>query len=196
VLPFHQDMVYHTLLDIKLSPPLLMVLLEMNLRLEPHALLPILDGDQESQFHLLLFNCQNVQVLLFHQDMVFHTLLDTKPSPLLLMVPLEMNLKLEPHASPQTLDGVQENQFHQLSFKWKDYQNALVLLDHQDMVYHIPLVIKLSPQLLMVLLVMNLRLDLPALLLTSDGDQESQYQVKCQKILPLLTSDKMDTMHQ
>jgi hypothetical protein len=189
-------MVFHTLLDIKLSPLPLMVRLVMSLRLVPDALLLTLDGDQENQFHLLLFNYQNALVLLFHQVMVFHTLLVTRPSPLPLMVRLVTSSRLVPDASLLTLDGDQESQFHLLLSKCKDYQNALVPIDHQDMVSHTLLVIKPSPLPLMVLLVMSLKLVPHASLLTLDGDQENQYQVKCQKIPPLLTLDKMDTMHQ
>ena len=103
------------------------------------------------------------------------------------------SLKLEQDALPQISDGVQESQFHLLLFKCKDYQNALVMLDHQVTVFHTLSVIRLTPQLLMVKPVTSLTQEKLALLLISDGDQESQYQVKCQKILPLLTSDKTDT---
>jgi hypothetical protein len=112
------------------------------------------------------------------------------------MVRLVTSSRLVPDASLLTLDGDQENQFHLLWSKCKDYQNALVPIDHQDMVSHTLLDIKPSPLPLMVLLVMSLKLVPHASLLTLDGDQENQYQVKCQKIPPLLTLDKMDTMHQ
>ena len=110
------------------------------------------------------------------------------------MVLLETSSKLDHPALLPTSDGVQESQFHLLLFKFKVYQNVLVVLDHQDTVSHTLLVTRPSLQVPMVLPVTNLFQEQPASHLTLDGDQESQYQVKCQKILPLFC--KTDTMPQ
>jgi len=173
------------MLDTKLSLQLPTVLLVMNLRLDLAALPLTSDGDQESHIHLLLSNYQNVLVPLTHQAMVSQMMLDTRPSLQLPTVLLVTNLRLDPDVLPQTLDGDQVSHIHLLLSKLKDYQNALVPLNLQVMVFHTLLVIRPSLQPPMVRLVTNFRLVLHALLLILDGVQENQYQEKCQKILLL-----------
>ena len=87
------------------------------------------DGDQESQFQLLLFNYhyQNVLVLPSHQDTVSHTLLVTRPSPQVPMVLLETSSKLDHPALLPTSDGDQVSQFHLFLFNYKVYKNEQVM---------------------------------------------------------------------